>query len=254
MRAFRAGARLQLDIIGGSPDYLMEFATAPLFTLIFLMILRAGGREDLSSYAVLAPILILLWRQALTISGEVIDSDRWFGTLEPGIGAPAPLHWVVTGRISAVSIMGLLGVPETWLVAYLFGSEVSVHHPVVLVLTVGATILATTASGLLMSTAFVATRSARTFQNSLSYPFYVLGGVLVPVSLLPDWVQPLSRVVFLSWSADLLRDSLQPASIENVSPRLIVILLLAGLTYAVGRRSLSYVIDRARSTGTVGLA
>lgn len=109
------------------------------------------------------------------------------------------------------------------LVAYLFGVEVSVDHPVVFALAIGATILATTASGLLMSTAFIATRSARTFQNSLSYPFYVLGGVLVPVSFLPDWVQPLSRVVFLSWSADLLRDCLRPGNVDAVAPRLAVI-------------------------------
>ena len=56
-----------------------------------------------------------------------------------------------------------------------------------------------------MASLFVLARNAVTFSNSASFPFYVLGGILVPVSLLPHWVRRSSSIVFLSWSADLLR-------------------------------------------------
>ena len=53
-----------------------------------------------------------------------------------------------------------------------------------------------------MATVFVLARTAMLFTNALGYPFYILGGVLVPVAFLPGWLRPVSRLVFLSWSSD----------------------------------------------------
>ena len=109
-------------------------------------------------------------------------------------------------------------------------------------------------TALIMASLFVLTRSARTFQNSLSYPFYVLGGVLVPVSYLPDWLRPLSSGVFLSWSADLLRASLAPAPVHRLAFRLAMIVLLGLAGLALGRLALGRILDRLRTSGELGLA
>ncbi|MDX1450897.1 MAG: ABC transporter permease, partial [Acidimicrobiia bacterium] len=105
-----------------------------------------------------------------------------------------------------------------------------------------------------MATVFTAARSARTFQNSLSYPFYVLGGVLVPVEMLPGWVQPLSRGVFLSWSSDLLRDSLAYPPVASLGFRVAVILLLGLVGFGLGWWLMGRVIDRLKRIGTVKYA
>jgi ABC-2 type transport system permease protein len=255
MREFGAAFRLQLRIIRNDPDYLMPLATVPLFTITFLAIVRHAGRGDLLEYALMAPVLIALWAMALLASGEVIAADRYEGTLEPAVAAPASFSAIVLGRIFAVTATSLVALSEVWLVArLLFDVTVTVEHPLAFLLTLAATTFAMAGTATIMASLFVLTRSARTFQNSLSYPFYVLGGVIVPVSFLPDWLEPLSGAVFLSWSADLLRDSLDAEAVSRLAVRLGAVTLLGAVGFVIGHLLLEQILRRARSTGEIGLA
>jgi ABC-2 type transport system permease protein len=104
-----------------------------------------------------------------------------------------------------------------------------------------------------MAALFVLARSTRTFQNSLSFPFYVLGGVLAPVSLLPGWLQPLSAAVFLSWAADLLRDSLDAAPVDRAAFRVGIVVLLGAVGFALGQLLLYRILTRLRHRGELAL-
>lgn len=252
MRVFAAAVRLQLRIVRADPDHLMPLVTIPLFAITFLAIVRHAARDDLTAYAVLAPVLIALWQLSLLDSGEVIAEDRWQGVLEAVIAAPASIGVVVVARVLTVTAVSLLAFVEVWLVArLLFGVPIEVHHPLVFAVTLAASVLAMSGTALIMAGLFVLARSARTFQNSLSYPFYVLGGVLVPVSFLPDWLEPLSSGVFLSWSADLLRASLSPGAISGVPSRVAMILALGAAGAAVGGVLLRSILHRVRTTGSL---
>lgn len=254
MTVVLAAARLQLAVLRRNPaDNLMALFTAPAFTLIFLAIAQHAGRTDLAPYAVLAPGLIAMLGLALLTSGEVIDSERWDGTFELALATPARMPAVLLSRVATVTLVSLLGIAESWLVAYLvFGVTVPVAHPGVFASTLMATAVAMSGTAVVFAAVFVWTRSARTFQNSLSYPLFLLGGALVPVAFLPDLLQPLSRGVFLSWAADLLRASLDPAPVTNFWPRLGMVLALGAVGYVVGLLLLNWVINRARATGKVG--
>lgn len=252
MRVFAAAVRLQLRIVRSDPDHLMPLVTIPLFSITFLAIVRHASRDDLTAYALLAPVLIALWQLSLLDSGEVIAEDRWLGVLEAVIAAPASIGLVVVARVLTVTSVSLLAFVEVWLVArLLFGVTIEIHHPVVFAVTLAASVAAMSGTALIMAGLFVLARSARTFQNSLSYPFYVLGGVLVPVSFLPDWLEPLSSGVFLSWSADLLRASLSPGEISGVPTRVTMILALGAAGAAVGGVLLRSIIHRVRTTGSL---
>jgi ABC-2 type transport system permease protein len=255
VKALVAGFRFQLWTLRRSPDAMNALYTAPLMTLVFLAITRHAGRDDLSPYAVLAPALIMLWASALSVSGEIIEQERWNGTLEALVAVPGSLAAMVTGRIAAVTLVSLLGFVESWLVAWLvFGVVVSVWHPVAFLLALPATALAMAGTASIMSAMFVLARSARSFQNTLNYPFYVLGGVMVPVAFLPGWLEPISRVVFLSWSSDLLRDALTPAPVTHLLPRVGMVLLLGAVGYLVGIALLRRAVDRLRRTGSLTYA
>lgn len=230
----------------------MPLVTIPLFSITFLAIVRHAARDDLTPYALLAPVLIALWQLSLLDSGEVIAEDRWLGVLEAVIAAPASIGLVVVARVLTVTSVSLLAFVEVWLVArLLFGVSIEIHHPLVFVVTLAASVVAMSGTALIMAGLFVLARSARTFQNSLSYPFYVLGGVLVPVSFLPDWLEPLSSGVFLSWSADLLRASLSPGAISDVPTRVTMILALGAAGAAVGGVLLRSILHRVRTTGSL---
>jgi ABC-2 type transport system permease protein len=255
MRTLAAGFKLQLRLMRADPDYVMPLATAPFYAIVFLAIFESAGRGDLTPYAFMAPVLMTLWQLSLVTSGETVADDRWLGTLELAVVAPASFAVPIVGRVLAVTSVALLSFGEVWLVARaLFGIEIVFHHPAVFVLTLTATALAMSGTALIMAALFVVTRSARTFQNSLSFPFYVLGGVLVPVSYLPDWLEPLSAVVFLSWAADLLRDSFAPAPVEDLGFRLAMVLALGAAGFVVGRLLLARLLRHVRETGEVSVA
>ena len=253
MHAFRAGFGLQLRTFRAYPDSYIPFITAPLFSIIFLAIVRQAGREDLTAYAAVAPVFIAMWWLALFQAGWVIEQDRWAGAIEFLVAAPARFAVTVLGRIVAVTLLGIGSFLEVWLVArLLYGEAIELHHPWAFAATVAATLAAMAGTSVVMSGLFVMTRSAATFSNSASYPFYVLGGILVPISFLPWWIRPLSSIIFLSWSADLLRDTIQPGPIEHLAARVGMVVLLGVIGFAIGAFALERILHRVRGTGELG--
>ncbi|RDG32047.1 ABC transporter permease [Streptomyces corynorhini] len=252
MRLFLNGFTFQLRLARTSPDTFQVCVTAPLYTLIFLSISEYGTGPDLTAYAIVAPTLMSLWILALSVAGTALTEDRDLGTLEGQIAAPAPMGLTFLGRMCSVVLVGLVAFAETWLVAGLvFGRWLTVPHPVVLGACLLVTGAATAGTAGLLSPLFMLTPSARTLQNTFTFPFYLLGGVLVPVDVLPHWIQPASRVVFLSWGADLMRDSLAGPAVHNPVGRLLVVLLLGAAGYGVGMVLLNRVVGRVRRTGTL---
>jgi ABC-2 type transport system permease protein len=250
MKGFLAGFDLELRVIRSGLDSLLPLFTAPLFTIIFLTIVRHGGRQDLQPDALMAPVLMTLWWFALFQGGNLITGDRWQGMLEWVLAAPTGFASVILGRVAAIMAFGFVGFFEVWGVSELvFGVGIPFEHPLELLLTLVATMFAMCGTAVVFAALFVMTRNAYTFINSASFPFYVLGGVFAPIAILPGWIQPVSSVIFMSWSADLLRASLKPAPIGDLWLRLGMVLLLGAVSFAIGRAVLAVVTRRMRVNG-----
>jgi ABC-2 type transport system permease protein len=255
MHGFLAGFKVELRILRANPDAFIPLLTAPLFTIIFLAIVRQGGRHDLQPDALMAPVLMTLWWFALYEGGKVITDDRWQGLLESVLAAPVGFASVILGRIAAMMCLGLFGFFEVWAVGEaLFGVGIPFEHPAALVLTLLATVFSMAGTAVAFAALFVMTRNATTFTNSASFPFYVLGGIFVPIAILPGWIEPVSSAIFLSWSADLLRASMRPAPIDDFWGRLGMVLLLGCISFAIGRAVLALVLRRMRITGELATA
>jgi ABC-2 type transport system permease protein len=253
VQGLRGAIRLQLRIVAADRGYLNEIVANPFFAVIFLGVIRAAGRNDLTAFAIVAPVLITLWGMALEISGDIVDSDRGVGILEGVVATPVGFPTVVSGRVLAVTLLSVVAVVETWIVARVgFRADITIHHPGALAATLGVTGLAMAGTAVILAGMFVLARTARTFQNTMNYPIFLLAGVIVPISYLPAWLRPVSRILFLTWSADLLRDALSPEPITDLAGRLGVILLLGAAGLALGRLTLLVVLRRVRSLGTLG--
>lgn len=249
---FRAGWRMQLQSMRHHPDWFLTLILAPLQTVVFVTIFQHAQRGDLTAYGVLAPALIALWGLSLQTSGELISRERENGSLEGLLAAPGRFDVMMLGRISLVTSLALLAFVECWLTGWLITGElIPIAHPAVFVVVVIVSAWAMTGWAGVMASVFVLARSARTFQNSLSYPFYVLGGVLVPVALLPEWLQPATRLVFLSWSSDLLRASLAADPVRGLATGLVAIVLLGAVGYLLSHHLLGRALHRARTTGSL---
>jgi ABC-2 type transport system permease protein len=255
MREVWAGLRLQLLLFRRNPGNLLIFLPVPFFSAIFLSGIQEVGQEDLVGYAVFGPAMVGLWAVSLDLGGSIIDSERIQQTFPLLVTAPGSLSRVLAGRVVTVTVLGMLTFAESLLCARLvFGVDVRVEQPVVLVATLVVTAVAMAGTSTAMAAVFVAARAARRFANALGYPFYILGGLLVPVSFLPFWLRPLSWATYLYWSAGLLRDTLSPQPVAALWWRLLAVLALGVATYAIGVRLTERVVDRLRRDGTIGLS
>jgi ABC-2 type transport system permease protein len=215
------------------------------------MAVHAGNRTAVTD-AVLAPGLIGLWLISISLAGQVINEDRATGRFELLIGAPVSFSAVLLGRLLVVIPVGMLTLVESWLVAAVgFGRVTRVADPALFLLGFALTCFAMVGTATLLATLFVLSRALELFQSLLTYPVYILGGVLVPTALLPGWLRTVSRLMFLSWSSDLLRDTIRGTDRSWFLPAA-AIALLGGAALVAGIHLTHRVVDRARRSATVG--
>ena len=70
-----------------------------------------------------------------------------------------------------------------------------------------ATVLSLGMLGLLLASTFVLYRNASAFSNLLEYPVWLATGLLVPLSLLPGWVTPISWLLAPTWGMRAIREA-----------------------------------------------
>ena len=247
--------RAQLQMTRRNIEDLLPIASIPLSTIITLAILVSSGRGDLASYALVAVVLMTVAQMGLFVGSELIAQDRHTQMLELFVASPAPYFVLLGTRVFVLSAIGLLGFLEGWLIAWgLFGIRIIIYHPFVLGVTLVLATFASAATALIVVALASFGRTTRTVQNAIGGPLFLLGGVLVPVTYLPEFLQPISRGIFLYWSADLLRDALQPSAPLHVMVRLLAIASLGGISGGIGFVLVSRMLAHLRREGTLGLA
>ena len=255
MKGFRAGLRSQFATLAHSPNALLTLVTMPISTVMLVAVVRHAGRADLLGHTLVAPILMAQWAMALLVAGELVETERWYGTLELVVASPTSFAVLLAGRVAAVCALGTVAFVEVWAVAALgFGLDVTVAHPGLFLAAAAATTLAVTGWATVLAAGLVLTRSAHVLRNSLTFPVYVVGGVLVPVSFLPGPLPALSRAVFLSWSADLLRAAYDRGPVSDSVARLLIILGFALAGFVLGNALLHRSLGCLRASGRLGIA
>jgi ABC-2 type transport system permease protein len=255
VRAAVAAFRMQLSLAFRTPNFWMAQLTTPAQTVLFLSVVSAFDRPDLLAHAIIAPALITLWGTAVWTGGSVVRDDRWQGRLELHAAAPTSYGLVVPARVGAVMTLALSVIPLALLTAWLtYGVTVQVRHPWTLAATAVLVVVAATGTAAIITSMTILSRAAITLQSSASYPFLLLGGVFVPLALLPMWARPLGRLVFLSWGSDLIRDSVTAPGIEGLPARMAALAALAAAGFVAANRVIRLVMRRVRVTGDISSA
>ncbi|MET0413152.1 MAG: ABC transporter permease [Polyangiaceae bacterium] len=254
LRLLWAAARAQAQLTRNSIEDLRPLFGGPLVSLVSVAILVHSDRADLAAYGLVAAVLMTIGQMGLFVASEIVFMERNEQTLELAVATPAPYSLVLLGRVLVLTLLGLVGALESWLLVRLvFGLSLTVHHPLLLVATLVAASLASAGTAMLTAALFSLGRQVRTFQNAINGPLYLLGGVLVPVTFLPSWLQPLSPLVFFYWAANLLRASFNPEPPPDPVRGVAMILLLGTLAALAGAWLLRRMLDHLRREGTLGL-
>ena len=180
----------------------------PLFfaTVAFFMY-RAGSPHALL-YASLGASVMGVWSATSTAAGAALQRERWHGTLELLVAAPAHFSLVLLPVTIAMASIGIYSMASTLLWGWLlFGIDVHIQHWLLFCLAVPATVISIGMLGFLLAVSFVRYRTAWALGNLLEYPVWLICGFLVPLSLFPGWVRPISWVLAPTWGMRAIRQS-----------------------------------------------
>ena len=180
----------------------------PLFfaTTIFLMY-RAGGQSGpaLVSAAVGAAVMGV-WSSTSTTAASSLQQERRQGTLELLVAAPTPFPLLIFPITLSMSTIGAYSLITTLLWGrFVFGIHIAIADPVMFVLAVLVTVLAIGMLGFLIAVSSVRYRSAWALGNLFEFPVWLIGGFLVPLSLLPGWLHPISWLLAPTWGMAAVR-------------------------------------------------
>jgi ABC-type polysaccharide/polyol phosphate export permease len=124
------------------------------------------------------------------------------------IATPAPFLLVLVPLTLATASIGLYSIVMTLVWGRIFfGVPLDFAHPLQLAVALPATVVSLGLLGLVLASTFVLYRNANAFSNLLEYPIWLVTGLLVPLSLLPGWVAPLSWLLAPTWGVRAIRDA-----------------------------------------------
>ncbi len=105
--------------------------------------------------------------------------------------------------------------------------------------------------GFLLGAAFVRFRAAWAVGNLFEFPVWTICGLLIPIAILPAWIEPVSWVFAPTWGMNALRD----ASLGDGSPwgDIAMCLVLTVVYAVVGVTLLAVFLRSARRAGTLAL-
>jgi ABC-2 type transport system permease protein len=246
--------RLQLRMSLRRLEDVLPLFAVPLGTVVSMAVVCHLNRPNLMALPLTAGILMSVGQMAFFVGAEAVEGDRMDGRFDAFIGVPMPYSVQLFLRVWILSLVGLLGAAETWMIArFAFATSVPIAHPVLLTATIFTTSIAAAGTGVLLSAFFSMGKTARTFQNAVSAPLYLLGGVFVPTSFLPAGLQVMSKSIFLFWAAKLVRASLGYGQIGNWWISLAAICALGVAAFLAGHVVTVRMSQRLAVTGEANL-
>jgi ABC-2 type transport system permease protein len=224
----------------------------PLFfaTIAFFMF-RTGSDPATLLYASLGASVMGIWSATSVTASSALQRERWQGTLELLVATPPHFSLVLLPITIAMSTVGIYSMLATLVWGrLLFGIPIRVVHPLLFALAVPATILSIGMLGFLLSVTVVRYRTAWALGNALEYPVWLVCGFLVPLSLFPGWVRPISWALAPTWGVQAIRE----AALGGTPLPDVAVCLALGAGYALGGVLLVQTVLRsARKQATLSL-
>jgi len=174
--------------------YPMFFATSAL------LVYQQGASGEALVRAAVGASMLGVWSAVATTAAISLQSERRNGTLELLVAAPTSFPLLLVPMTMAMATIGLYSLVATLLWArFAFGIPISFEHPLVFVVAAVTTAVSVSLVGFLIAVCSVRYRSAWALGAGLEFPIWLICGFLVPLTLFPDWVKPISYALPPTW-------------------------------------------------------
>lgn len=252
LRLFSVGWLFHVKQLSRSSfDCFLAICWPIFFATVAFFMFRQGGDPDSLVYASLGAAVMGIWTATSVSAGSALQRERWFGTLELLVAAPAHFALVLLPLAFATSAIGVYCMVTTILWGkFVFGIDLPVEEPLLMALAIPATLFAIAALGFLIAVGFARYRTAWALGSLTEYPIWLICGFLIPLTLLPDWVRPISWALAPTWGMQAIRESSTGGS---PLPDIAMCLVLGGSYLLIGIVLTESVLRAAREHASLSL-
>jgi ABC-2 type transport system permease protein len=203
------GLRIHFIQLSRSAAELVSITLWPVvYATIAYYMFGAESDPNVLLTASLGATVMAIWSSVAFSSGGAIEIQRRLGTLELLVAAPAPFAAVLAPITIATSAIGVYALAATLFWGrLLFGIPLHFEHPLLFAISLLVAIAAIGLLGLILASTLMYYRAGLFLGASLEYPVWLVTGLLVPLSVLPGWVAPISWVLAPTWGMRAIRES-----------------------------------------------
>ncbi|WP_108999014.1 ABC transporter permease [Streptomyces rishiriensis] len=252
LRYFASNVRFYLLYLSRSRIEITLTFMLPLFYATVAHLIAESGSDRITPLEItLGAGLMGMWTTVMYGAGGLIKEQRRLGILELLLAAPGRFPSAIATMTLAVALFGFEAMLGTLAWGYLlFDAQIDAAALPALAVAATLTVLAMSAVGFMVAAVFVRVRKAESAAEAVVAPLWLLSGVLIPVSTLPDPVQAISRLLPMTFGAEALR-----AATRNVwDVRAIAACLGLSLLYgAIGWAAVNAAAQSSRSRGGMHL-
>lgn len=231
-------------------SYIAEKMTFPIVQMTFFALLgRYGAAQPLDFYLV-GNALLVAYQATFTVA-QAVGDERWQGTLQYVVAAPANRAVLFFGRGAGHAVDGILTIVVAFAVAVLYGLDLSRANLAGLAVVIPVATFAATAFGLFLGAAAYLVLDGAFLANLAMFMLLLVTGTNVPLSDLPGFLYPVSQVVPLTRSVAAARSLTAGAPFADVLPLVGQDLLIGAAWGVAGLVLFDWVERQARRRGTL---
>jgi ABC-2 type transport system permease protein len=220
------------------PEVLGENAgSSPVPTISINQIVDTGDEEEpLNVLLFFAPSMAIFFLMFSMMEGSrgILD-EKLAGTLDRLMATPTSAMQIVLGKIGGTFLIGILQM-AVLIIASSVLFQISWGTTVlgVVLVTVGV-VAASTSLGTLIAAFATQPNQVQIVGTAISLIFAMLGGNFIQAELLPDWLQPISKLTLNRWAIDGFTDlTIGRVGVAGILPEAGVLFGMAILFFGLG--------------------
>ncbi len=227
---------------------------AVLQVVFFSLLAFFAGGQELARFALIGNAIQVAANIGLAEVTETVAFEKWQGTLallaqSPGRRVLSLLGKSLAGSVVALAAVGIAFVGGTQILGINLRLDAFLIAMPIIVIVTGSV----TGLGLSLGAASLPWRSEDTLYNSVAYGLMVLCGINFPLSVLPDAVEVVSRLLPITNGLLAVREVFDGASLAGVIHLIAAELMVAIAYLGTGLWLFSHRLEAARRDATIDL-
>jgi ABC-2 type transport system permease protein len=249
LNALWRSAVMQLRLTFTTPVAVVVGIVQPVAFIGIATLGRTAASAGTTGQVVVGGALLSLWSSVLWSAGSILRRERYAGTLAAVLARPTPFWVVLCGKtVGATAASGSMVLFSTALICTVLDRVPALAAPVIAVPGIALCCLSAALLGMIISCLTLLTRAAARVIEALTYPVFVFGGLIIPLSELPEPLRRPSALLSFRWAVQAVTDTSGPAT----APMLALIALTGA--YAVGAGCCTALtLRRVRREATIDL-